>query len=122
MADLLSSKRFIALVASVLALVFKDRLPISEDQLIVILTAVGSLIVGDSLNPIGKISDILKDPRVVAALAAIIVSIFQDRIPIAKEDLTNLIYLVASWIVGYSIRPPEVKPPAVDPATDKKAS
>ena len=121
MADLLSSKRFIALVASSLALVFKDRLPISEDQLIVILTAVGSLIVGDSLSPIGKISDILKDPRVVAALAAIIVSIFQDRIPIAKEDLTNLIYLVASWIVGYSIRPPEVKP-SVDPSTDKKAS
>ena len=120
MSDLLSSKRFIAFLVSVLSVYFKDRLPITEEQLVVILTAVGSLIVGDSINPIGKLADIMKDPRVIAALAAIAVALAKDRLPIQGQDLTNLVYIAASWIVGYSIRPQiEVKP---DPSKDQKAS
>ena len=121
MADLLSSKRLVALLASVIATVFKDRLPISEDQLMILLTAIGSLIVGDSIKPIGKLSDVLKDPRVIAALAAVMVAIFKDRIPIDSKDLTALVYMVASWIVGCSIRPPQIDINP-DPSADKKAS
>ena len=121
MSELLSSKRLVALLASVIATVFKDRLPVSEEQLMILLTAVGSLIVGDSIKPIGKLADVLKDPRVIAALVAVMVAIFKDRIPIESKDLTTLIYLVASWIVGYSIRPPQIDI-SPDPSTDKKAS
>jgi hypothetical protein len=55
--ELFKSKRFWAAIASVAAIVLKDKLPISEDQLQLIIMTIGAWIVGDSLrgvNPDGK--------------------------------------------------------------------
>jgi len=105
--NVISSKRFIALVSSSILLLFKNSLPITEDQLNIILTTIASLIVGDSINPVGNIAGALKDPRVVAAIVSIVVAFAKDRIGIPEDDLTKLLYLVASLIVGYSVRPPQ---------------
>jgi hypothetical protein len=105
-----SSKRFIAFVVSIAAMLFKDRLPITQEQLELIATAIGTLIMGDSINPIGKLANALKDPRVIAALASIAVTLLKDKIPVAANEITLAVYLACSVILGYSVRPPEVKP------------
>lgn len=55
--ELFKSKRFWVAVASVAAVVLKDKLPISEEQLTSIVMVIGAWIVGDSLRgvqPDGK--------------------------------------------------------------------
>ena len=59
LSQLWKSKRFWLTVASVAAVVFKDRLPVglTDEQLTQIVLAIGAWIVGDSLrgvNPDGK--------------------------------------------------------------------
>jgi len=50
--DLIKSKRFWAAVAGIVVVVAKDRLPIAldEQQITMIVMAIGSWIVGDSLR------------------------------------------------------------------------
>jgi hypothetical protein len=50
--DLIKSKRFWAAVAGIVVVVAKDRLPIAldEQQITMIVLAIGSWIVGDSLR------------------------------------------------------------------------
>ena len=50
MNELFYSKRFWLAVASVLGVVLKDRIPIADDQLQLIVLTVASWIVGDSLR------------------------------------------------------------------------
>ena len=50
--DLIKSKRFWAAVAGIIVVVAKDRLPVAldEQQITMIVMAIGSWIVGDSLR------------------------------------------------------------------------
>ena len=48
--DLLKSRRFWVSVASIAAVVFKDKLPFTEDQLTDIALVIGAWIVGESLR------------------------------------------------------------------------
>lgn len=52
MDQLLKSKRFWVAVASLLAIVLKDRVPVTEEQLQQIVLIVAALIVGDSVRAI----------------------------------------------------------------------
>ena len=48
--SLIKSRRFWASIASIAVVVFKDRLPITEEQITMIVLAIGSWIVGESLR------------------------------------------------------------------------
>jgi hypothetical protein len=48
--SLIRSRRFWAAVASIAVVVFKDKLPLDEDQITTIIMAVGAWIVGESLR------------------------------------------------------------------------
>ena len=53
------------------------------------------------------VKQLLGSKRVIAALAGIIFVLFKDRIPgitITEEQVTYIVGLIASWIVGDSIR------------------
>ena len=50
--NLLKSKRFWAAVASVAVVVLKDKVPLTEDQISLVVLAVGSWIVGESIRPV----------------------------------------------------------------------
>jgi hypothetical protein len=52
--ELFKSKRFWAAVATIAVVVFKDRLPLTEDQIEQLVWVVGSWIVGDSVRPLPK--------------------------------------------------------------------
>ncbi len=48
--SLIKSRRFWASIASIAVVVLKDRLPITEEQITMIVLAIGSWIVGESLR------------------------------------------------------------------------
>jgi hypothetical protein len=48
--SLIRSRRFWASVASIAVVVFKDKLPLDEEQITTIIMAVGAWIVGESLR------------------------------------------------------------------------
>lgn len=53
------------------------------------------------------VKQLLGSKRVIAALAGIIFVIFKDRIPgitVTEDQVTYIVGLIASWIVGDSIR------------------
>ena len=62
------------------------------------------------------IKKLLQSKRVVAAIGGIAFVLFHERIPgitITEEQTVYVVGLIASWIVGDSIRPiPESKPDA----------
>jgi len=49
---LLKSKRFWVAAASVAVVVLKDKVPLTEEQIQLIIFAVGSWIVGESIRPV----------------------------------------------------------------------
>ena len=49
---LLKSKRFWASVASVAVVVLKDKVPLTEDQISLVVLAIGGWIVGESIRPV----------------------------------------------------------------------
>jgi len=55
-------------------------------------------------------AEIFKSKRFWVAVAGIVAVVFEDKIPIEKAQLEQIILLVATWIVGDSLR--AVPPPA----------
>jgi hypothetical protein len=52
--ELVKSKRFWAAAAMIAVVFFKDRVPLSEDQIQELVWVVGAWIVGDSVRPLPK--------------------------------------------------------------------
>jgi len=52
MNELLKSKRFWIAAATVAAIVLKDKIPLSEDQIQQLVWAIGAWIVGESIRPV----------------------------------------------------------------------
>lgn len=50
--NLLKSKRFWAAAASVAVVVLKDKVPLTEDQISLLVLAIGGWIVGESIRPV----------------------------------------------------------------------
>lgn len=50
------------------------------------------------------LSDLLKSKRFWAAVAGIAAVVLKDNLPIPEDQLTNLIMIIGSWIVGDSLR------------------
>ena len=57
MNDLIGSKRFLAAIASVVFILLKDKLPVTEQQVQDFLMIVAAWIVGDSLRGAGPVSN-----------------------------------------------------------------
>jgi hypothetical protein len=66
------------------------------------------------------VKKLLGSKRVIAAMGGIAFVLFKDKIPgitVTEDQAVYVVGLIASWIVGDSIRPlPEDKPDAAPPA------
>lgn len=49
-------------------------------------------------------NDVLKSKRFWVAVASVIAVVLKDKLPVSEADLTNIILVAASWIVGDSLR------------------
>jgi hypothetical protein len=58
--ELVKSKRFWAAAATIAVVVFKDRLPLTEDQIQELVWVVGAWIVGDSVRPLPEPDEVAK--------------------------------------------------------------
>ena len=58
--ELVKSKRFWAAAATIAVVIFKDRLPLTEDQIQELVWVVGAWIVGDSVRPLPKPDEVAK--------------------------------------------------------------
>jgi hypothetical protein len=58
--ELVKSKRFWASVGTIAVVVFKDRVPLSEDQIQQLVWVIGAWIVGDSVRPLPKPDEVAK--------------------------------------------------------------
>jgi hypothetical protein len=52
-----------------------------------------------------NISELFKSKRFWAAAATIAVVVLKDRLPLSEDQIQELVWLVAAWIVGDSVRP-----------------
>jgi hypothetical protein len=52
-----------------------------------------------------NIGELVKSKRFWAAAATIAVVVFKDRVPLSEDQIQELVWLVAAWIVGDSVRP-----------------
>ena len=52
-----------------------------------------------------NISELFKSKRFWAAAAMVAVVILKDRVPISEDQIQELVWVVAAWIVGDSVRP-----------------
>lgn len=52
--ELLKSKRFWATAASIAVVLFKDKLPLTEDQIQQLVYAIGAWVVGESVRPVAS--------------------------------------------------------------------
>ena len=52
-----------------------------------------------------NIGELVKSKRFWAAAATIAVVILKDRVPLSEDQIQELVWLVAAWIVGDSVRP-----------------
>jgi hypothetical protein len=52
-----------------------------------------------------NIGELFKSKRFWAAAATIAVVVFKDRVPLSEDQIQELVWLVAAWIVGDSVRP-----------------
>lgn len=50
--ELIKSKRFWATAAAIAVIVFKDKLPLNEDQIQQLVYAIGAWVVGESVRPV----------------------------------------------------------------------
>lgn len=50
--ELFKSKRFWATVASIAVIAFKDKLPLTEEQIQQLVYAIGAWVVGESVRPV----------------------------------------------------------------------
>ena len=60
MDKLFKSKRFWVAAASVAVVVLKDKVPLSEDQIQMLVYAVGAWIVGESIRPVDPKPEVTK--------------------------------------------------------------
>lgn len=112
MSDLFGSKRVIAVIAQLILVALKDRLPIEIDEatLVAILTAITSWVIGDSIRPVADVPDvsypILKSKRFWMAVGTIIAVVAKDRlgIPITDEQSMQIALLIGGLIIGDSLR------------------
>lgn len=58
------------------------------------------------------VKTLLKSRRFWAAAAAVAVKVFEDRLPLTPEQITDIVMLVGAWIVGESIRSSTLVAPA----------
>ena len=49
-------------------------------------------------------NDVLKSKRFWVAVASVIAVVIKDKLPVSEADLTNIVLVAASWIVGDSLR------------------
>lgn len=110
--QLIKSKRFWVVVAGIAFVLLKDKFPgIKEDDLLYVIMTVVSFVIGESLNSserssATRLTDMLKDPRFVAALSAIAVVFLKSRFPnITEETIQKLMLLINGWILAESYRP-----------------
>ena len=52
-----------------------------------------------------NISELIKSKRFWAAAATIAVVVLKDRLPLSEDQIQELVWVVAAWIVGDSVRP-----------------
>ena len=52
-----------------------------------------------------NISELFKSKRFWAAAATVAVVVLKDRVPISEDQIQELVWVVAAWIVGDSVRP-----------------
>jgi hypothetical protein len=52
-----------------------------------------------------NISELFKSKRFWAAAATIAVVVLKDRLPLSEDQIQELVWVVAAWIVGDSVRP-----------------
>jgi hypothetical protein len=52
-----------------------------------------------------NIGELVKSKRFWAALAMVITAILKDRVPLTEDQIQQLVWVVAAWIVGDSVRP-----------------
>ena len=52
-----------------------------------------------------NIGELVKSKRFWAAAATIAVVVLKDRLPLSEDQIQELVWVVAAWIVGDSVRP-----------------
>jgi hypothetical protein len=52
-----------------------------------------------------NLGELVKSKRFWAALAMVITAILKDRVPLSEDQIQQLVWVVAAWIVGDSVRP-----------------
>jgi hypothetical protein len=52
-----------------------------------------------------NLSELFKSKRFWAAAATIAVVVLKDRLPLTEDQIQELVWVVAAWIVGDSVRP-----------------
>jgi hypothetical protein len=52
-----------------------------------------------------NLSELFKSKRFWAAAATIAVVVLKDRLPLSEDQIQELVWVVAAWIVGDSVRP-----------------
>jgi hypothetical protein len=52
-----------------------------------------------------NISELFKSKRFWAAAATVAVVVLKDRLPLSEDQIQELVWVVAAWIVGDSVRP-----------------
>ena len=60
MEGLFKSKRFWVLLAAVAVVVLKDKVPLTEDQIQILVYAVGAWVVGESIRPVDPKPEVTK--------------------------------------------------------------
>jgi hypothetical protein len=52
-----------------------------------------------------NLGELVKSKRFWAAAATIAVVVLKDRVPLSEDQIQELVWVVAAWIVGDSVRP-----------------
>ena len=52
-----------------------------------------------------NISELFRSKRFWAAAATVAVVVLKDRLPLTEDQIQELVWVVAAWIVGDSVRP-----------------
>lgn len=99
---LLQSTRFVAAVAALLVTIFGPQFGLEPELAGAIVTAIVSLIVGDSIRPM---EELLKSRRFWAFVAAIVATITSAvGMGLDPVIVQQVVLAIAAWIVGDSWR------------------
>jgi hypothetical protein len=98
--SLITSRRFWMLIASVLVVAFKDKLPLDEEQITQVVLAIGAWIVGESLRSSEDIGRIVRSVLLVAMLSIASGSMAQAQIDLSYIKAKSLVGATAPRIIG----------------------